>query len=162
MVKNCVFHILGGERQGKVFVILDIIYWFIIMHEAGRLEAKFYIVSCKGASCAFEIRSCSVRQNPRKDFEANYQFRAPGGAVEKGTRTLTLLSDETCLGCLNFWCLGFLSQDDKRQLSSRNCTESETRYVYLPFSPIFLKRFAFSDCCLLPKLGTSEQTKRRR
>lgn len=72
------------------------------MHEGERLEANFYIVSCKAVPSAFEIQFCSVRRNPRKDFEANYQFRAPGGAVEKGTRTLTLLHDETCLGCLNF------------------------------------------------------------
>lgn len=67
-----------------------------------RLEANFYIVPCKAVLAALEIQFCIVRRYPRKDFEANYQFRAPGGAFEKGTRTLTLLLGETCLGCFNF------------------------------------------------------------
>lgn len=88
-----------------------------------RLQAKFYIVSCKAVLAALEIRFCIVRRNPRKDFEANYQFRAPGGAFEKGTRTLTLLLDETCLRCFNFWCLEILSQYETK-LSSRKCISS--------------------------------------
>lgn len=57
MVKNCVSHIsiLGGGEQAeasggskKVFVILDIIYWFIIISEKKTWGKAFTLslVSC--------------------------------------------------------------------------------------------------------------------
>lgn len=120
MVKNCVSHISKPGETRKSFCHFR--HYLLIYHYAWSWRPSFTLSHAKLFFLHSRFSFAASDETRERILRLIINSEPRAVLFQKGTRTLTLLLDETCLGCFNFWCLGLLSQDDKRRLSSRKCT----------------------------------------